>query len=56
VGQNSLFLNNCNVGNGSVVAGGAVVIRDVPNDVLVAGVPALIKKELPVDDGVRRNL
>ena len=34
------------VGARSIVAAGATVIADVPEDVLVAGVPAVIKKTL----------
>lgn len=35
-----------NIGNGSVVAAGSVVTKDVPQNVMVAGVPAVIKKYL----------
>ncbi|MCL2106703.1 MAG: NeuD/PglB/VioB family sugar acetyltransferase [Oscillospiraceae bacterium] len=38
------------IGAGSIVAAGAAVIADVPSDVLVAGVPAEIKKRLPPSD------
>lgn len=34
------------IGKNSVVASGAVVTKDVPDNVMVAGVPAQIKKEL----------
>jgi len=34
------------VGDGAVTAAGSVVTKDVPNDSLVAGVPAQIKKNL----------
>lgn len=37
---------NVHVGNGSIVAANAVVINDVPEYVLVAGVPASIQKHL----------
>lgn len=36
--------NNTNIGANSVVGAGGVVIEDVPSNVLVAGVPATIKK------------
>lgn len=40
------ILGNVHVGNGSIVAANAVVINDVPEYVLVAGVPASIRKHL----------
>lgn len=39
--------NNITIGHDSVIAAGAVVIRNIPDHVLAAGVPAVIKKELP---------
>lgn len=45
IGQNTVIVNNTSIGRGVVVAGGAVVIGDTPDDVLVAGVPAKVKKE-----------
>lgn len=47
IGQRTLIINDTAIGRGSVVAAGAVVIGDVPDDVLVAGVPAKVKKQLP---------
>ncbi|MDD1512866.1 acetyltransferase [Priestia megaterium] len=38
------IINNINIGCDSVIAAGAVVIKDIPSNVLVAGVPAVIKK------------
>ena len=35
------------IGEGAVVASGAVVTRDIPPYTLAAGVPAAVKKELP---------
>lgn len=55
VGQNSLIVNDCVVGPGSVIAAGSVVIGDVPGNVMVAGVPARVKKNLPVDAGAVRR-
>ncbi|MBY6085958.1 acetyltransferase [Priestia flexa] len=37
------IINNIDIGYDSVIAAGAVVTRDVPSNVLVAGVPAVIK-------------
>ncbi len=48
MGANAVVLEGVKVGNGSVVAAGSVVIADVPENVVVAGVPAKIIKK--VDD------
>jgi len=48
MGANAVVLEGVKVGNGSVVAAGSVVIADVPENVVVAGVPARIIKT--VDD------
>ena len=48
MGANAVVLEGCKVGNGAVVAAGSVVISDVPENVVVAGVPAKIIKH--VDD------
>ena len=46
IGTGSIILPNVSIGKNSVVAAGAVVTKDVPDNVLVAGMPAIIKKEL----------
>jgi len=46
VGANSTILPGVTIGDFSVVAAGSVVTKDVPSGVLVAGVPAQIKKHL----------
>ena len=46
VGANAMLLPGVTIGNMSVVAAGAVVTKDVPSGVLVAGNPAIIKKKL----------
>jgi len=40
VGTGASVIQGISIGNGSVVGAGAVVIRDVPDDTLVVGVPA----------------
>jgi maltose O-acetyltransferase len=49
--SNVTVLPGVTVGEGAIVAAGAVVTHDVPRSTLVAGVPARIVRELP-DDGV----
>jgi len=51
VGANAVILEGVRVGKGSVVAAGAIVTKDVPPNVVVAGAPARIIKE--IDDKTR---
>ena len=44
VGANAVVIEGVHVGKGAVVAAGAVVIEDVPENVVVAGCPARIIK------------
>lgn len=44
VGIGATIREGIRVGRGSVVGAGAVVVQDVPDDVLVVGVPAKIKR------------
>lgn len=46
LGVNSLILPGVTVGKNSLVAAGAVVTKNVPAQVMVAGVPARVKKQL----------
>lgn len=46
IGARSLILGGVTIGKGAVVAAGSVVIGDVPANTLVAGVPAVVKREL----------
>lgn len=46
VGANAVILEGVRVGKGSVVAAGAIVIEDVPENVVVAGTPARIIKKI----------
>ena len=45
LGMGSIIRNNCRVGKKSVVAAGSVVVKDVPEQVQVMGVPAKITRE-----------
>lgn len=44
IGMGALILQNITVGVNSIVAAGSVVTKDVSDNVLVAGIPAVIKK------------
>ncbi len=46
IGAGAIILPGVTIGDGSVVAAGAVVNKDVPPHVMVAGVPAVVKKQL----------
>ena len=46
IGANATILPGVTIGNFCIVAAGAVVTKDVPSGVLVAGNPAVIKKKL----------
>ena len=49
IGGNATILPGVTIGNNVVVAAGAVVNTDVPDNCMVAGVPARIMKELQND-------
>lgn len=45
----SSIANNVRIGKNAIVAAGAAVVNDVPDSVMVAGVPAILKKKLECD-------
>lgn len=50
LGTNSVILPKVRIGKNVIVGAGAVVTKDVPDNSMVAGVPAVIKKRLqPMD-------
>lgn len=44
IGTNATLVPKITIGENSIIAAGAVVTKDVPPNVMVAGVPAVIKK------------
>lgn len=46
IGAGARILGGVTIGSGAIVAAGAVVTRNVSENVLVAGVPAVVKKSL----------
>lgn len=51
IGSDTMLVAPVSVGDGAVTAAGSVVTEDVPEDSLVAGVPARVKKKLKKDAG-----
>jgi bifunctional UDP-N-acetylglucosamine pyrophosphorylase/glucosamine-1-phosphate N-acetyltransferase len=49
IGSDTMLVAPVKVGDGAVTGAGSVVIRDVPDNTLVAGVPATVKKDLSVN-------
>ncbi|MGC3666924.1 DapH/DapD/GlmU-related protein, partial [Enterococcus faecalis] len=45
IGANAVVLDGVRVGEGAVVAAGAVVVEDVPAHTVLAGVPAKVIKQ-----------
>ena len=50
IGLNAIILKGVVIGEGSIVAAGSVVTRDVPSWVVVAGNPAQVVRELTPDE------
>ena len=46
IGTGATILPDIKIGKNTIVAAGSVVTKDIPENVLVAGIPAIIKKEL----------
>jgi maltose O-acetyltransferase len=46
IGAHSIILGGVTIGRGCMIAAGSVVTRDVPDNTLVAGVPARFKRQL----------
>ena len=49
IGSNSTILPGVSVGDGAIIAAGAVVTKDVPPNVVVGGVPARIIKKVETE-------
>jgi acetyltransferase-like isoleucine patch superfamily enzyme len=54
IGARAMILPGVTIGSRCLVAAGAVVSRDIPDDTLVAGNPARVVRELIYPDGVTR--
>jgi len=51
IGCRAIILKGVSIGNGAVVAAGAIVTRDVPENALVAGQPARVVRILEPSEG-----
>ena len=51
-GANVSIMPGVTIGNGCVIGAGSVVTKDIPDNVLVAGVPAKIIKEINQDEEI----
>ena len=47
IGTNATILPKISIGRNVIVGAGSVVTKDIPDNCLVVGVPAVVKKELP---------
>ena len=56
MGANAVVIEGVQVGNGSVVAAGAIVTQDVPENVVVAGVPARVIKTIDEQTQQKQHL
>lgn len=54
IGANATVLPGVTIGDGAVVAAGAVVTRDVPAMTAVGGVPARVIKQIEMEEGAKR--
>ncbi|RZL00898.1 MAG: serine acetyltransferase [Pedobacter sp.] len=45
IGAHVVIIGDINVGDNVIIAAGSIVIKDVPSNVMIAGNPAIIKKE-----------
>lgn len=50
IGFNAIILKGVTIGQGAIVGAGSVVTRDVPPYTIVAGNPARIVREIPLDE------
>lgn len=49
-GANATILPGITIGKNAVIAAGAVVTKDVPENAIVGGIPAIVIKHIPIED------
>lgn len=52
IGANSTVVPGVTIGNGAIVAAGAVVTKDVPPNTVAGGIPARVIKEIETEESV----
>lgn len=52
IGANATILSGVTIGDGAIIAAGAVVTKDVPQNTIVAGVPARVMREIDEEENV----
>ncbi len=55
IGHDVIILKGVHIGDNAIVAAGSVVTRDVPANVIAAGNPARVVRELPEERGPKRT-
>lgn len=50
IGTSATILPQITIGNNSIIAAGSVVTKNVPDNVMVAGIPAVIKKTIEINE------
>lgn len=53
IGGNVIVLPGITIGNGSVIGAGSVVTNDIPSNVIVAGNPARVLREINKEDEIK---
>jgi len=55
IGRQCIILPGVTIGKNSVIASGSVVTKDIPENVLAAGVPATVKRTLKIEENWLRK-
>jgi maltose O-acetyltransferase len=55
IGGGVSIMPGVTIGDGAVIGGGSVITRDVPPNVVAAGNPARVIREITADDATRKN-
>ena len=50
IGSNATILPGVTIGNGAIIGAGAVVAKDIPAEMVAAGVPARIIRKIKIED------